>query len=69
MSPMSHIIAVDLEESRLKIARELGATHTINGRETPDVVAEIFRITGGDGADYAIDCSGNQHALRQAYDW
>lgn len=68
MSPMSHIIAVDLENNRLEIAKELGATHTINSRET-DVIAEVFRITNGEGADYSIDCSGNKFALRQAYDW
>ena len=50
------IIAVDVLEPRLKLARELGATHTVNGRED-DVVARIREIAGG-GADYALDTTG-----------
>jgi aryl-alcohol dehydrogenase len=48
------IIAVDILDERLAKATELGATHTINGR-TEDVVARIKEITGGVGADYAVD--------------
>jgi aryl-alcohol dehydrogenase len=50
------IIAVDVVPARLELARELGATHAINGKET-DAVAEIRRITG-DGVDYALDTTG-----------
>jgi aryl-alcohol dehydrogenase len=50
------IIVVDLHESRLKMARELGATHAINGKDS-DVVEQIRAITGG-GADFAIDAVG-----------
>lgn len=50
------IIAVDLHDSRLEMARELGATHTINSGNS-DVVAEVARITGGT-ADFAYDCTG-----------
>jgi aryl-alcohol dehydrogenase len=50
------IIAVDVVPSRLELARELGATHAINGSEN-DAVAEIRRITDG-GADYALDTTG-----------
>ncbi|MFB4320220.1 NAD(P)-dependent alcohol dehydrogenase [Actinomadura sp. 21ATH] len=47
------IIAVDLNEDRLRVAAELGATHTINGADE-GLVARIQEITGG-GADYAFD--------------
>lgn len=50
------IIAVDVVPARLDLARELGATHTINGMEA-DAVAEIRQITGG-GVDYALDTTG-----------
>jgi aryl-alcohol dehydrogenase len=60
------IIAVDVTPSRLELAKELGATHTINSRET-DPVAAIREITGG-GADYTLECSGRAAVLRQAID-
>lgn len=50
------IIAVDVHDSRLAFARELGATHTINA-STQDAVAEIKKITGG-GAQFALETTG-----------
>ncbi|MCQ4080828.1 NAD(P)-dependent alcohol dehydrogenase [Streptomyces sp. RB6PN25] len=58
------IIAVDLVDERLKLAEELGATHTINGGTT-DVVDEIRKITGR-GADYAVDTTAVTPVVRQA---
>ncbi|KAK5056684.1 hypothetical protein LTR84_012216 [Exophiala bonariae] len=53
------IIAVDLKAERLELARQLGATHSINGQEhQSDLIEEIRRITGGVGADAAVDCTG-----------
>ena len=52
------IIAVDLVEERLSIAKELGATHTINGTSN-DAVEEIRKITSAtQGVSYAIDATG-----------
>ncbi|MBK5237521.1 MAG: NAD(P)-dependent alcohol dehydrogenase [Actinomycetales bacterium] len=50
------IIAVDVHESRLAFASELGATHTINA-STQDVVEEIKKITGG-GVQFALETTG-----------
>lgn len=50
------IIAVDIHESRLELAKSLGATHTINSKDR-DLNQEIRKIIG-DGVDYAIDCTG-----------
>lgn len=50
------IIAVDLQEHRLALATELGATHTLKGTD-PELVATIHTITGG-GANYAFDTTG-----------
>lgn len=58
------IIVVDLNESRLELAHELGATHTINPSKT-DVVEEIKRITGK-GANYAIESTGVPEVLSNA---
>ncbi len=60
------IIAVDVVPARLELARELGATHVINGKET-DAVEEIRRITGS-GVDYALDTTGIPALIRQAVD-
>ena len=48
------------------MAAELGATHTINGKET-DSVAKIGEITGK-GADFALEATGVPAVLRQAID-
>lgn len=60
------IIAVDIQASKLPIARDLGATDLINARETTDVVAEIKKLTGGKGADFAVDCSGVPKVIEDA---
>ena len=60
------IIAADVVPSRLELAKELGATHTINSRETDPVLA-VREITGG-GADYTLESSGRPAVLRQAID-
>lgn len=52
------IIAIDLFDNRLELARLLGATHTINSRRA-DPAAEIARIVGSGGVDVAIDNTGN----------
>jgi aryl-alcohol dehydrogenase len=60
------IIAVDINADRLEMAKELGATHTINASEV-DPVEAILDITGG-GADFSLECVGNPKVLRQAVD-
>lgn len=59
-------IAVDLNDSRLALARDLGATHTLNPR-TDDVVAAIQDITHG-GADYSVETTARPEVFRQAVD-
>ncbi len=60
------IIVSDVVPSRLELAKELGATQTINSRET-DPVAAVREITGG-GADFTLESSGRPTVLRQAMD-
>lgn len=60
------IIAVDINNQRLKTAKKFGATHLINSGKT-NPVEGIMAITGG-GADYALECSGIPAVLRQAVD-
>ncbi|MFI5755594.1 NAD(P)-dependent alcohol dehydrogenase [Streptomyces sp. NPDC051569] len=62
----SPIIAVDVVPERLAMAAELGATHTVNGKEE-DTAARIAEITGG-GADYVLEITGLPHMLTLAVD-
>ncbi|PLS17051.1 alcohol dehydrogenase [Bacillus sp. M6-12] len=62
----SRIIGVDVHDNRLVLARELGATHTLNSRDQ-DIVAAIRDLTGS-GVDYAIDTSAHPDVFRQAVD-
>jgi aryl-alcohol dehydrogenase len=50
------IIAIDVMEERLELAKELGATHTLNGRDE-DISDRILQISGG-GVPYAVDTTG-----------
>ncbi len=60
------IIAVDLDDRKLEMAREFGATHAVNaGRE--DAVEAIRAATGGFGADVCIEAVGQPRVLEQAF--
>lgn len=63
----AEIIAVDLSPEKLDLARELGATTTIDAR-SQDPVAEIRRRTGGHGADYVIEAAGLARTIEQAFE-
>jgi S-(hydroxymethyl)mycothiol dehydrogenase len=62
----SRIIAIDVDDRKLEGARSLGATHTINSRST-DPVAAVQELTGGFGADVAIDAVGRPETWKQAF--
>ncbi|HEY6831330.1 MAG TPA: NAD(P)-dependent alcohol dehydrogenase [Pseudolabrys sp.] len=59
------IIAVDVHDTRLALARALGATHTINHSGRTDVVAEIRKITGL-GARFTLETSALAPVFREA---
>jgi S-(hydroxymethyl)glutathione dehydrogenase/alcohol dehydrogenase len=59
----STIVAVDVDDEKLALATSLGATHTVNGRET-DAVAAVQQLTGG-GADYVFEAIGNPVTAQQ----
>ncbi len=54
----AQVIAVDIHEETLKLARELGAMATINGSQNPDIVEEVRTLTHG-GAHVSIDALGS----------
>lgn len=63
----SKIIAVGGTQKSLDLALELGATHIINRKETEDIAAAVFKITGN-GVDYAIDTTGRELMFKAAFD-
>lgn len=68
ISHCSKVIMVDVVESRLKLAKELGATHVINANEVDDVTAEIRKITDGKGVNFAAETTGAEQVVLGAID-
>lgn len=60
------VIAVDVSDEKLQLAREFGANHVIDARNC-DPVAVIRKLTEGSGVDYAIEASGQAHVIEQAF--
>ncbi len=60
------IIAADINPDRLEMAKEFGATHTVNAGEV-DPVEAILDMTDG-GPEFSLECVGNPKVLRQAVD-
>ena len=60
------IVAVDMSDAKLELARQFGATHTLNAKSEENVVKAIRKLTGG-GADYAFECVGYGEIAAQAY--
>lgn len=61
----SKVIAIDVNEYRLNLAKELGADLCINPMKE-DVIAAVLAATGGLGVDVVAEMSGNAVAIRQA---
>ena len=53
----AQVILVGTRASRLELGKRLGADHVVNARET-DPVQAVSELTGGQGADMTIECSG-----------
>ena len=54
----ARIVAIDIGEDKLDLARKLGAEAAVNGTETPDVVGAVRDLTGG-GAHVSVDALGH----------
>ena len=61
------IIAVDVVESKLEVARRFGATHAVNGK-SGDPVAAVKELTRGQGVDYSFVTVGNTRAVEQGFE-
>lgn len=67
ISGCPRVIAVDIVPSRLELAKELGATDTINSKDE-DPVKKIQELTNGYGVDYAVDTTGLPAVMKLALD-
>ncbi|WP_375388243.1 NAD(P)-dependent alcohol dehydrogenase [uncultured Amnibacterium sp.] len=65
LSATLHIVVVDIVPSRLRLAEEIGATATIDPRSA-DVRDEVMALTGGRGAEHAVDATGVPAVLETA---
>jgi len=59
----TQVVAIDLLEERLQVARELGADITLNLSEESDPVSRILEITDNKGADVVVEATGDPKAL------
>ncbi len=59
------IFVLDVDESRLELARNLGASQTFNSKE-PGTAKKIIELTSGRGADIALECVGITAAIQLA---
>jgi S-(hydroxymethyl)glutathione dehydrogenase/alcohol dehydrogenase len=59
LSGAGKIIAIDVHEEKLSMAKKMGATHTIQNRGNPEeVIKEVMDITWGLGTDYSFEFVG-----------
>lgn len=66
VSAASRIIAVDVVPEKLELAARAGATDLVDA-STTDPVEAVFELTGGRGADYAIEAIGRASTIEQCY--
>jgi L-iditol 2-dehydrogenase len=59
------VIVLDLDDTRLALARDMGATHTFNST-AGGVIPQILALTQGRGADAALECVGATAPIRLA---
>lgn len=60
------VIAIDIEENKLQLAKEFGATHTINSLKE-DVSKRIKELTSNEGVDYSVEATGLAKIIEIAF--
>ncbi|HXA23040.1 MAG TPA: zinc-binding dehydrogenase, partial [Acetobacteraceae bacterium] len=59
------VVAIDLSDDKLGLARQLGASHTVNARDA-DAAEQVRELTGG-GVDFAFEMAGAVRAMELAF--
>ena len=65
MAGAEKIIAIDTNDRKFDLARQFGATDTLNPAETPKLVEAVLELSGG-GVDHSFECIGNVEVMGQA---
>ena len=65
LADVDRVIAVDVSESKESLARTAGATDFLVA--SPDLAKQVRALTGGRGADVALECVGSATTIRQAW--
>lgn len=65
---LAGVIAVDIDDEKLALAKKFGATHTINSRNE-NVAERISEITNGHMADFVIEGTGIEAVLESAFEY
>ncbi|MGH1351080.1 MAG: zinc-binding dehydrogenase, partial [Methyloligellaceae bacterium] len=63
----TQLIAIDIEDQKLALSRELGATHCIKA-DASDLIEQVYNLTGGQGVDYAIEAAGLVKTIELGFD-
>jgi len=62
------IVAVDIIDKKLDLARKFGATHTVNSCSVADVAAALRDLVGAAGADKVLETTGRKDVIELAYE-
>jgi (R,R)-butanediol dehydrogenase/meso-butanediol dehydrogenase/diacetyl reductase len=65
----ARVIAVDIREQSLKLAKELGADEIVNSRDESAAAARVLELTGGIGPDIVVETAGAKETPRMAIEW
>ncbi|WP_166423563.1 S-(hydroxymethyl)glutathione dehydrogenase/class III alcohol dehydrogenase [Paraglaciecola sp. 20A4] len=66
MAKASRIIAIDVNEDKFKIAKQLGATDVVNPKDYDKSIQEVIVEMTDGGVDYSFECIGNVNVMRSA---
>ena len=66
MAKAGRIIAIDVNEDKFKIAKQLGATDVVNPKDYDKSIQEVIVDMTDGGVDYSFECIGNVNVMRSA---
>ncbi|MGA9172234.1 MAG: NAD(P)-dependent alcohol dehydrogenase [Nitrososphaeraceae archaeon] len=62
----SNVIAVDVNDTKLELAKRFGADYIINAKIQQNIRRDVLQITGGKGVNVVVDCVGTEETIRNS---